>query len=60
MSAPGVPHAIFTARAMSAHNRAEMRAALDQALKLADRNRLVLRVPHEVKPVQKRRGMHYH
>ena len=45
---------------MSAHNRAEMRAALDQALKLAERNRLTLRVPHEVKPVQNRRGMHYH
>ena len=45
---------------MSAHNRAEMRAALDQALKLAERNRLTLRVPHEIKPVQNRRGMHYH
>jgi AraC-like DNA-binding protein len=43
MSAPGVPHALFTARAMSAHNRAEMRAAFDQALMLADRNRLTLR-----------------
>ena len=60
MSAPGVPHALFTARAMSAHNRAEMRAALDQALKLAERNHLTLRVPHEVKAVQNRRGMHYH
>ena len=60
MSAPGVPHALFTARAMSAHNRAEMRAAFDQALKLAERNRLTLRVPHEVKPVQNHRGMHYH
>lgn len=60
MPAPGVPHAIFTARAMSAHNRAEMRAAFDQALKLADRNLLTLHVPHEVKTVQNRRGMHYH
>jgi AraC-like DNA-binding protein/mannose-6-phosphate isomerase-like protein (cupin superfamily) len=60
MPAPGAPHALFTARAMSAHNRAEMRAAFDQALKLADRNRLTLHVPHEVKTVQNRRGMHYH
>jgi AraC-like DNA-binding protein/mannose-6-phosphate isomerase-like protein (cupin superfamily) len=60
MSAPGVPHALFTARSMSAHNRAEMRAAFDHALKLAERNRLVLRVPHESKAVQNRRGMHYH
>lgn len=60
MSAPGVPHALFTARSMSAHNRAEMRAAFDHALKLAERNRLVLRVPHESKAVQNKRGMHYH
>lgn len=60
MSAPGVPHALFTARSMSAHNRAEMRAAFDHALKLAERNRLVLRVPHESKTVQNKRGMHYH
>jgi AraC-like DNA-binding protein/mannose-6-phosphate isomerase-like protein (cupin superfamily) len=61
MSAPGVPPALFTARSMSAHNRAEMRAAFDQALKLAERNRLVLRVPHESKAVvQNKRGMHYH
>lgn len=45
---------------MSAHNRAEMRAVLDQALKAAEHNRLILHVPHEVKPVQNRRGMHYH
>lgn len=60
MTAPGVPHALFTARSMSAHNRAEMRAAFDQALKRAERNRLTLRVPHEVKTVQNKRGMHYH
>ena len=60
MSAPGAPHAIFTARSMSAHNRAEMRTAFDHALKLAERNRLTLRVPHESKAVQNKRGMHYH
>lgn len=45
---------------MSAHNRAEMRAAFDHSLKLAERGRLTLRVPHETKPVQNKRGMHYH
>jgi len=60
MSAPGAPLALFAARSMSAQNRAEMRAAFDHALKLAERNRLTLRVPHEVKSVQNRRGMHYH
>jgi AraC-like DNA-binding protein/mannose-6-phosphate isomerase-like protein (cupin superfamily) len=60
MPAPGVPPALFTARSMDAHNRAEMRQAFDQALKLAERNRLTLRVPHEVKHVQNRTGMHYH
>lgn len=45
---------------MSATNRAEMRTVFDHVLKLAERNRLTLRVPHEVKSVQNRRGMHYH
>src|SRR5688572_28787002 len=56
----GAPQALFAARAMSQHNRAEMREALDAAIRQADRGRLPLRVPHEVKPVQNRRGMHYH
>jgi AraC-like DNA-binding protein/mannose-6-phosphate isomerase-like protein (cupin superfamily) len=60
MPATGAPPALFTARSMSAHNRAEMRQAFDHALKLAERNRLTLRVPHDVKPVQNRRDMHYH
>jgi len=60
MPASDAPHALFTARSMSGQNRAEMRQAFDQSLKLAERNRLVLRVPHEVKPVQNRRDMHYH
>ena len=59
-SVPPTPHAIFTARSLGEHSRAEMRAAFDHALKLAERNRLTLRVPHEVKPIQTRRGMHYH
>lgn len=45
---------------MSQHNRAEMREAFDQIIRLADHGRLTLRVPHEVKQVQNRRGMHYH
>jgi AraC-like DNA-binding protein/mannose-6-phosphate isomerase-like protein (cupin superfamily) len=60
MSAPGATHAIFTARSMGPQSRAEMRAAFDRALKLAERNRLTLRVPRENRPVQNRRGMHYH
>ncbi|MEI6107094.1 MAG: helix-turn-helix domain-containing protein [Opitutae bacterium] len=60
MSAPGVPEALFSARSMSGPNRAEMRQAFDHALKLAEHNRLTLRVPPEVKRVENRRGMHYH
>ncbi len=60
MSAPGVPPALFTARSMSAHNRAEMRESLDRAIKLVEHDRLQLRVPHDVKPAQTLRGMHYH
>ncbi len=45
---------------MSQHNRAEMRAAFDQVIRIADHDRLTLRVPHEHKQVQNRRGMHYH
>jgi AraC-like DNA-binding protein/mannose-6-phosphate isomerase-like protein (cupin superfamily) len=54
------PHALFAARTMSSHSRAEMRQALDEALRLAERTRLVLRVPPPMKPVQNKRGMHYH
>jgi AraC-like DNA-binding protein len=45
---------------MSDHNRAEMREVFDRAIKLAEHDRLHLRVPHEVKSVQNLRGMHYH
>jgi len=46
---------------MSQHNRAEMREAFEVAIRQADHDRLTLRVPHhEAKPVQNRRGMHYH
>jgi len=45
---------------MTHENRAEMRTVFDRALALAERGRLPVRVPHEVKTVQKLRGMHYH
>lgn len=60
MADKGDPSAIFTARRLSTHNRAEMREIFDRTIKLAERDKLRLRVPHEVKQVQKYRGMHYH
>lgn len=52
--------ALFAAKAPTHQNRAEMREAFDQAIRNAERNRLTVRVPHDVKPVQNKRGMHYH
>lgn len=58
---PGAPHhALLSARSMSPTHRAEMRAVFDAAIRQAEHGRLALRVPHDVKPVQNRRGMHYH
>lgn len=37
-----------------------MRQVFDEAIRLVERNRLVLRAPQDTKPVQNRRGMHYH
>ncbi len=37
-----------------------MREIFDRAIKLAEQDRLRLRVPHEVKQVENLRGMHYH
>lgn len=54
------PSGLFAAKHLSDHNRAEMREVLEGAIKLAEKDRLRLRVPHEVKQVQKFRGMHYH
>ncbi len=54
------PTALFAARSMSQHNRAEMREAFESALRQIEHGRVTLRVPHEAKPVQNRRGMHYH
>jgi AraC-like DNA-binding protein len=56
----GAPFALFAARSMTHQNRAEMRLVFEHAIKLAEHDQLTLRVPHEVKPVQNRKGMHYH
>jgi AraC-like DNA-binding protein len=56
----GAPLALFAARSMTHQNRAEMRLVFEHAIKLAEHDQLTLRVPHEVKPVQNRKGMHYH
>ena len=55
-----VPKALFAAKQMSDHNRAEMREVFDRMIKLAEHDRLHLRVPQGGKPAQKLRGMHYH
>lgn len=60
MTAPSAPLALFAARSMSHHNRAEMRQAFDDAIRAVERNRLALRVPHGHAPILNKRGMHYH
>jgi AraC-like DNA-binding protein/mannose-6-phosphate isomerase-like protein (cupin superfamily) len=60
MPEPDTPHALFTARSMSGHNRSEMRLAFDHALQMVAHNSLTLRVPQESKSLENRRGMHYH
>ena len=60
MAISGPTSALFSARSMTPNKRAEMRLAFDHALQLAERNQLKLRVPHEVRTVTNRRGMHYH
>jgi AraC-like DNA-binding protein/mannose-6-phosphate isomerase-like protein (cupin superfamily) len=56
----GTPGSIFAARPMSYQSRAEMRETFDRAIRLAESNRMRLRVPHEVKPGQRLKHMHYH
>jgi AraC-like DNA-binding protein/mannose-6-phosphate isomerase-like protein (cupin superfamily) len=56
----GDPSGLFAAKRLSNHNRAEMREIFDRAIRLAEQDRLRLRVPNEVKQVQNLRGMHYH
>ena len=57
---PPATNALFAAKSLTHHNRAEMRQLLDQAIRAAERGSLRLRVPREVRPAQKLRGMHYH
>jgi AraC-like DNA-binding protein len=57
---PGVCEALFSARPMNHHNRAEMCEAFNRAIRLAEYGRLKLNVPKEVKPAQRLKGMHYH
>ncbi len=52
--------ALFAAKPLSDKNRAEMREAFERAIKLAQHDRLKLRVPAEVKPANRIHGMHYH
>ncbi len=51
---------LFHAKKLSPHNRAEMRELFDRAIKLAEKDLLRLKVPHEVAQTEKLRGMHYH
>jgi AraC-like DNA-binding protein/mannose-6-phosphate isomerase-like protein (cupin superfamily) len=60
MSDQAPANTLFAAKTFSHHNRSEMRQVLEQAIKLADREQLRLRVPREVRPDQKSRTMHYH
>ncbi len=59
-TASEVPKALFAAKRLSDQNRAEMRQIFDRVIKLVERDHLRLRVPQEVKPNHKLRGMHYH
>jgi len=60
MNGKGDLPGLFAAKRLSDHNRAEMREIFERAIKLAERGQLRMRVPLEVKHVQKLRGMHYH
>jgi len=60
MNGNGELSGLFAAKRLSDHNRAEMRESFERAIKLAEGGRLRLRVPREIKQVQRLRGMHYH
>jgi hypothetical protein len=51
---------LLNARTMPPQARAEMRSVLDEAIRLASRDQLGLRIPRDSRPVQHRRDMHYH
>jgi AraC-like DNA-binding protein/mannose-6-phosphate isomerase-like protein (cupin superfamily) len=52
--------AIFNAPPLSHENRAEMRKVFDRAIRLVDHQQMPVKVPHETRPGQRVRGMHYH
>lgn len=52
--------ALLNARTMPPGTRAEMRLVLDEAIRLASRDQLGLKIPRDARPVQHRRDMHYH
>ncbi len=56
----GPAGSLFAARPLSHQSRSEMCAVFDRAIRLAEANRLRLRVPREVKPTQRLANMHYH
>ena len=60
MNGKGDLPGLFAAKRLSDHNRAEMREIFERAIKLAEAGRLRLRVPREIKRVERLRGMHYH
>lgn len=60
MSEQPAVHALFAAKTLTHQNRAEMRLVYDQWIKQAEHGQVRLRVPREVRPAQRLRGMHYH
>jgi len=52
--------AVFDARTLRHQDRAEMRGLFEAWIKQAEGGQLRLRIPHEARPVQNLRGMHYH
>jgi AraC-like DNA-binding protein len=57
---PAEEKAIFNAPPLSLESRAEMRRVFDRAIRLADHQQLPLKIPHEMRPGQSIKGMHYH
>jgi AraC-like DNA-binding protein len=51
---------LFSTSSFSHQIRSELRQLFDRTIKQAEREQLRLRVPREVRPAQKLRGMHYH
>jgi len=52
--------ALFASTTFSHQARSELRQLFERTIKQVEREQLRLRVPREVRPAQKLRGMHYH